>query len=266
MYANTKDKLAKISKAATAIAVLETVDASSSNRLFDEFAFQIAGRATKLINGTLLNGGFETAGGGGADVFANWTEAVAGTTAISQSSGAGEFHSGTKGCKIVLDVTHSAASVKQSVLTIGRTYTVKFWAKGVAGGEKLDVVNNTTVKAEVTLTTSWAQYSTTFIAAHAVVGIATANDAANNSATVYIDDVEVSDVNGFYRAPTDFTADLEVSMDGSNWTSIKQVTEADHGVVKFVVDILVNRFRVNVSAITTNDSTTDDVFVNVFAS
>jgi len=265
MYSNTKDLKAIISKPVTAIGVVETIDLSGENRMFDEWAFQIAGFATKVIDAVTLNGGFETAGGGGADVFADWAETAQGSTALSQD--AVVFHSGANSCKIVVDAVGTfVGAVDQDVMTAGKSYTLTLWAIGAVGGEVLEVYSQGTLVGTFTLTAAWAQYSTAFVADAAKLIIMTKADAVNNGATVNIDDVVLSDVAGFMRAPTDFAGTLELSLDGVNWTSIQSVTEADQGVIKYLSSKLSQRFRVNVSAITTADSVTDAVYVNVIAS
>lgn len=77
----------------------------------------------------LLNGGFETAGAGGADVFASWTES-AGDGTIEITTTAGEFHSGTSACKMTSGpLANSGLSQIISVMP-GRTYTITMWKRG----------------------------------------------------------------------------------------------------------------------------------------
>jgi hypothetical protein len=118
----------------------------------------------------VLNGGFETAGGGGADVFASWTESTAGTSAISQD--AVTFRGGLASCKIVVDGSGDAAGVKQTVLTGAKHYRLSLWAKAdVACAVAFNSNDTANAIATPTLTTSWAFYSYDFTAAGTVLGL-----------------------------------------------------------------------------------------------
>ena len=70
------------------------------------------------------NGGFESAGGGGADVFANWSETVVGAGTIAQSTG--EVYAGTYSCAIGTTLS-AGGSVEQNITTVASTtYTLSF--------------------------------------------------------------------------------------------------------------------------------------------
>lgn len=153
----------------------------------------LGGSMTPLISPAVLNGGFETAGAGGADVFANWLESVSGTSTLSRDTA--EFNSGTASCKMVVDGSGSSASIHQtSVLTTGRRYRMEFLAKrsNVATGA-IQVGNATAPAAYGTttaLTTSWAKYTFEFTAAETSLLLARAVSVSNN-AELFIDDVIV---------------------------------------------------------------------------
>ncbi len=75
----------------------------------------------------VLNGGFETAGGGGADVFANWVESNNNGT-IAQSSSYAK--AGTYSCRLSIktNVGGSYAQVEQAIAVTEETpYILKFW-------------------------------------------------------------------------------------------------------------------------------------------
>lgn len=113
----------------------------------------------------LANGGFETAGAGGADVFAGWAEGVAGASALSDETT--DMRSGAHCCRWVIDdagATGSLASIYQLVMTSGVDYVLDFWAKR-DGGAVATVATSQGIPAKsFTLTTSWAKYSQSFTA------------------------------------------------------------------------------------------------------
>jgi hypothetical protein len=81
------------------------------------------GSADPIISPTRLNGGFETAGAGGADVFATWLENTSGSTTINRDTV--EFSQGTASLRFDLDTSGSPAWVLQnSLLVTGRRYRV----------------------------------------------------------------------------------------------------------------------------------------------
>ena len=55
---------------------------------------------------------------------------------------------------------------------------------------------------------------------------------------------------GVVAAPTALTVNVEISIDGTTWTSVGTYDEGDDAAVDFVVDILTQKIRVNVSALT----------------
>jgi len=77
------------------------------------------------------NPGFETAGGGGADVFASWTE-TAGDGTIERTTTAGEFRSGVAAAKLTAGATptQSPKIDQYTVVIPGQSYTLSFWCRG----------------------------------------------------------------------------------------------------------------------------------------
>jgi hypothetical protein len=61
----------------------------------------------------LQNAGFETAGAGGADVFANWTEQVAGASSIADEGAL--VHGGSHAAKMTVDGSNSTCTLLQGV-------------------------------------------------------------------------------------------------------------------------------------------------------
>jgi len=75
----------------------------------------------------VLNPGFETAGAGGADVFANWTE-TAGNGAITRDSV--DKHTGTYSLKITCGVGLNTWIEQPITVVAGRGYSLEFWTRG----------------------------------------------------------------------------------------------------------------------------------------
>lgn len=84
--------------------------------------------ASGTTHGTqlVLNPGFETAGGGGADVFANWTEA-AGTGTITQSTTALE---GTYACSLLAGASVDTYVDQTITVTASTDYEWLFYTRG----------------------------------------------------------------------------------------------------------------------------------------
>lgn len=148
-----------------------------------------------IISPSALNGGFETAGGGGADVFANWAESVASGTLTRDTT---TFASGSASAKFVATAIIGSASLSQDVLTPGKTYKVKLWAKQ-NGSSPFNTVSVNTLQQQ-TLTTSWQEFNytvharpATFIPSTSTIII---NIQATNtgSGTVWVDNVTVTEV------------------------------------------------------------------------
>lgn len=79
------------------------------------------GSKTAVIGTSTLNGGFETAGSGGADVFANWTESAGSGTFVRDTA---IFDSGTASARFDVAADNGFMSLSQNVLIPGRRYRV----------------------------------------------------------------------------------------------------------------------------------------------
>jgi hypothetical protein len=149
-----------------------------------------------LIDGSTLNGGFETAGGGGADVFASWAEAVAGTSTLNDATTA--FHGGAHACRMDIDGSNSLAQVSQSLLTMGKCYRVDLWAKSSSGTPDISVGcasgTSGTHYHLVTLSASYAQITKQFEANNASFVIKRSSAA---SLSLYVDDVVLTRIGCF---------------------------------------------------------------------
>lgn len=148
-----------------------------------------AGLSAALVQPSpaIANGGFETAGGGGADVFASWTEYIAGgTSTITRDTT--EFHSGSASCRLNIDALGNEAGViTAALLTVGKRYRVSFWAKKAGGADILRLYNSALVESFV-LTAGWAQYTCDFTAGATALEIYS----TTAGAIIYLDDVTIS--------------------------------------------------------------------------
>lgn len=151
----------------------------------------LAENLTDRVNASTLNGGFETAGGGGADVFGSWTEAATGTSTITRDTT--NQRTGAACAAIAHDGSGSLASLSQAVMVVGRRYYVSVYAKADSTtGTPVFRVGNSFTELTMTLTTSYAQYSTVFLARETTFLLARNTGCANR--TVYLDDVELKPV------------------------------------------------------------------------
>lgn len=91
-------------------------------KIGDGVRMKIAGFGAEKV----LNNEFETAGGGGADVFANWIEIAGGTCTVNQDN-ANEY-SGANCCRFDLDPAGNDIYVHQT-MTLGsnKRYKLSFW-------------------------------------------------------------------------------------------------------------------------------------------
>lgn len=81
------------------------------------------GSHAPVISATVLNGGFETAGAGGADAFADWQETQLGASTVTRDTDV--FFEGSASAKITADASTSFASVRATVVT-GKRYRIRY--------------------------------------------------------------------------------------------------------------------------------------------
>ncbi|HLE35652.1 MAG TPA: carbohydrate binding domain-containing protein, partial [Candidatus Acidoferrales bacterium] len=72
--------------------------------------------------------GFETAGGGGADVFAGWNELTAGASQVVDE--VVNVHGGGHAAKLVSTATNNSAVYKDIIVVPGRSYLLSMWTRG----------------------------------------------------------------------------------------------------------------------------------------
>jgi len=159
----------------------------------------LSARSNGSLTELIVNGGFETAGAGGADVFGSWTES-AGNGAIAVETGAGNFHGGAKSAKLTTGAD-TAVSINQAFVAIaGYTYTLSFWVKGDGATNKCkyavyDNTNTADIIAATAITTgtnTWQNITVSFTAPTGCAEILiTLHGAATEGAICYLDDVSV---------------------------------------------------------------------------
>lgn len=146
----------------------------------------------------LTNGGFETDGAGGADVFAGWTE-TAGDGAIAKTTTAGEFNGGAAAAKLTTGASVNTL-VKQNIVAIpGNVYRLTFYTRGDGthgGGYNVYDTTNSAFIVTNTATgvtgTSYQAVTVTFTAPAACVTVTiNLKCGAVAADVVYYDDVAV---------------------------------------------------------------------------
>lgn len=121
-----------------------------------------------VIGPSTLNGGFETAGAGAPDAFANWAETYDDSNA-SLGQYVSDFVSGSNSAIFsVFSGIYKAALLTQNVLTVGHNYQLTFWGKtDLVGLQTIGASgtgSNLTGFTNFAMTTSWAQYTVSFTA------------------------------------------------------------------------------------------------------
>jgi hypothetical protein len=158
------------------------------------------GNAIPIVSPTLNNGGFETAGTGGVDVFATWVEFSQGTSAVVRDTT--QSVSGTASCRLDIDASSSIAqvSLSASLIVTGRRYRVSFWARSDVAGTIVvsDVGGGVTI---ATLTTSWAFYSVDFVPTSTSPVAMFKRGGGQTSRSIWIDDVTITQL-GALSIPT----------------------------------------------------------------
>ncbi len=132
--------------------MLVYIDCSTPQRLGDLIEGIISQGGPDLVE-RLGNGGFETAGGGGADVFADWAE-TAGTGTIVQTNVAGRFRSGSFACQLTAGAGSNTKVDQTITVTPGQTYVLCIWTRGDGANAGRYGVYDVTNAAYITAVTS----------------------------------------------------------------------------------------------------------------
>ena len=216
-----------------------------------QFALMVQGLGTIKISPTYKNGSFETVGSG--HPFANWIDEISGDNASVD-----RVHSGRTGgycCTLTGGDDRETASVKQSVLEVGKGYTLTFWARGDDyAGESLEVFNGLNSLELIILGAGWQLYTISFVANDTTIKISTRDD---GNEVIYVDDVSVTALVPF-SSPGTYSVNLESSLDGVTWATLQNLTQAADATLLHLTGKPSLQFRFNVVSYTAaGDPATD---------
>jgi hypothetical protein len=121
------------------------------------------GTQTQIVNTTTLNGGFETAGGGGADPFADWVEFAAGTTTITRDTTVFSPNlSSTASANFTSDALNSAANITLSnTLLPSKRFRLSFDFRhnaAAAAGPQYNLGAGSDLVGTATAANTWTSY------------------------------------------------------------------------------------------------------------
>ncbi len=128
---------------------------TSQTRVFSIIGWS---QTTSTLGNLVLNPGFETLGGGGADVFANWTEMVVDGTIVSVDT----VHAGTKAVQITAGVSLGDYVAQAFTVIPARVMSLQFWTRGDGTYAGRYVVWDTTHGAAIIAATSTGVTGTTY--------------------------------------------------------------------------------------------------------
>jgi hypothetical protein len=142
--------------------------------------------------GYLLNGSFETAGGGAPDVYGTWVES---NTSSVWSRDATTAVSGAASAKLVVDGSNTGATINPPAATTDpqHRYKLTYWSKvdSLTGTPTLNIQDSAVNIFTNTLTTSFSQSTLTFVAHANTFSFKNGSGCAGR--TVWIDDVKLED-------------------------------------------------------------------------
>lgn len=176
------------------------------------------GSATPLISGATNNGNFETAGAGGADVFASWTETVSGTSTVVRDTTV--FDTGSASCRLDIDASNSICGVSSNVGSAGRRYRVALRAKASANAVTLAVILGSTSQQTFSLTTSWSTYTAEIVSDAAGIVLKRLSAA---SESIWIDNVTLTPIGAI------LDLDFENANPAQSLTVRDRSANANHG-------------------------------------
>jgi len=121
------------------------------------------GTQTQIANTTTLNGGFETAGGGGADPFANWVEFTTGTTTITRDTAVFSPNlSSTASANFTTDALNSVANITLSnTLLPSKRFRLLFDFRHngtAAAGPQYNIGSGSDIVGTATAPNTWTSY------------------------------------------------------------------------------------------------------------
>jgi hypothetical protein len=185
----------------------------------------------------ITNGGFETAGGGGADIWGTWEEST-GTGAIADEGAL--VHGGSHAAKLTAGASWWDTFIKTPPLVVvaGATYQLTFWTRGDGTSPgRYGIWNSSSaswIAANISTGvagTTYTQVSVPFTAPAGCIAVRIYLYPPNvNGGIAYFDDVSVKAVNPFNGAEGTLLIWAKVSAAGV-WTD-----GAARGMVYLVVD------------------------------
>lgn len=196
-------------------------------------------RVGKILGSDLVvNGGFETAGAGGADVFGTWTEFF-GTGNIEAD--AVKFNSGTKSAKLTSGATtNNYINTPNIAVTPGQIYRIRYYGAGndvISGRYSLyDVTNSAFIKSGIVsrlVSSTFQEKDILFVAPVGCVNIRIFLLAAQaDTAVINIDDVSMYVWQYPYRFYDDFNrADGDPNKSASGYPYELQYTGTSGNLV-----------------------------------
>jgi len=164
------------------------------------------------------NGGFESAGSGGSDVFSAWTEAVTGTSTVTQDTSDYSPNGGEASLKLDYPSGEFAQVTQFSKLTIGRAYEIHFDAKSSTGAQSLAIAGDggAVIYATVMPSAAWETRSVSVIASTEDIIF----KRSGGSGTLWVDNIRVLSL-GDLLAGLDLSAQPMCSFAGTSilWDS-----------------------------------------------
>lgn len=104
-----------------------------------------------IASDLMLNGGFETAGGGGADIWANWIE-TAGDGALANEGAT--IHTGAGACKMTAGAGLDTKVATPVITVVPGTCRLRFWTQGDGTHDGRYSVWNSTTSSSIIGTTA----------------------------------------------------------------------------------------------------------------
>jgi len=171
----------------------------------------------------LLNPGFEIAGGGGADIWANWTE-NAGDGALADVGA--PVHGGAHACQSTAGPSANTYVVQTIGVTAGRLYYLSFWTRGDGTNDGRYRVRDATGAADIIPITNtgvtgaaYAEVTAYFLAPAGCANVELYLYCSSvNTAIVYFDDASIR------AADADFAIETTIVLHGCD--SQKVTTDA----------------------------------------
>jgi len=212
------------------------------------------GTQTQIANTTTLNGGFETAGGGGADPFANWVEFTTGTTTITRDTTVFSPNlSSTASANFTTDALNSGANITLSnTLLPSKRFRLLFDFRHngtAAAGPQYNIGSGSDIVGTATAPNTWTSYVVESIAGGTAFAFSRASG-AGASKTSWYDNAIIERIGAI--VDLDFTV-------GTGYQATDRSTNALHGTLFNGVEFTQPK-RVAVLYATTNTATNQQVF------